>query len=83
VDYISHLIGHESEGSILSVLKAKGWANSLGAMLYQTATIFSCFAIDISLTDVGVDFVNDILSVVFEYIGEHILFLILIFRCRS
>jgi secreted Zn-dependent insulinase-like peptidase len=29
--YLSHLLGHESEGSILSLLRAKGWANGLSA----------------------------------------------------
>ena len=29
--YISHLIGHEGPGSILSYLKAKGWADALTA----------------------------------------------------
>lgn len=29
--YISHLLGHEGEGSILSYLKNKGWANELSA----------------------------------------------------
>ncbi|OAD60877.1 Insulin-degrading enzyme [Eufriesea mexicana] len=29
--YISHLLGHEGEGSLLSLLKAKGWCNSLGS----------------------------------------------------
>ena len=29
--YLSHLIGHEGPGSILSHLKAKGWASGLSA----------------------------------------------------
>jgi insulysin len=29
--YLSHLIGHEGPGSILALIKAKGWANGLGA----------------------------------------------------
>lgn len=29
--YISHLVGHEGPGSLLSYLKRKGWANSLSA----------------------------------------------------
>jgi insulysin len=29
--YISHIIGHEGPGSLLSYLKSKGWANSLEA----------------------------------------------------
>lgn len=32
--YISHLIGHEGPGSIMSLIKAKGWANSLSAGSY-------------------------------------------------
>jgi len=28
-DYLSHLIGHESDGSILALLKEKGWATEL------------------------------------------------------
>lgn len=32
--YISHLIGHEGPGSIMSYIKMKGWANSLSAGAY-------------------------------------------------
>jgi insulysin len=32
--YISHLIGHEGPGSIMSYIKAKGWANGLSAGAY-------------------------------------------------
>jgi insulysin len=32
--YISHLIGHEGPGSIMSYIKNKGWANSLSAGAY-------------------------------------------------
>ncbi|CAI5991840.1 unnamed protein product, partial [Closterium sp. NIES-64] len=31
-DYLSHLIGHESSGSLLSLLKAKGWATELALL---------------------------------------------------
>jgi nardilysin len=30
-EYISHLIGHEGRGSLLSALKEKGWATKLSA----------------------------------------------------
>lgn len=33
--YISHLIGHEGPGSIMSFIKTKGWANSLAAGAYE------------------------------------------------
>lgn len=32
--YIGHLIGHEGPGSIMAYIKAKGWANGLGAGAY-------------------------------------------------
>lgn len=32
--YVSHLIGHEGPGSIMSYIKAKGWANSLSSGAY-------------------------------------------------
>lgn len=32
--YISHLIGHEGPGSIMSYIKGKGWANGLSAGAY-------------------------------------------------
>lgn len=33
--YISHLIGHEGPGSIMSYAKTKGWVNSLSACAYS------------------------------------------------
>jgi insulysin len=31
IHYLSHLLGHEGPGSVLSLLKKKGWANALVA----------------------------------------------------
>ena len=68
---LSHLIGHESGGSILSALKSRGqgWANGLSASLYASYTDFACFNVSIELTDEGVGHVDDIVSCVFSYIG--------------
>lgn len=33
--YISHLIGHEGPGSIMSYVKSKGWANGLSAGMFE------------------------------------------------
>jgi hypothetical protein len=70
IRYLSHLIGHESGGSILSALKAKGWANGLGAMTYHSYSFFSCFCANVELTDDGVNHIDDIISCIFAYIGE-------------
>lgn len=68
VRYLSHLIGHESDGSILSLLKSMGWANGLYASEYQSITEFGFMNICIELTDAGVQHVDDVVAVVFAYI---------------
>lgn len=45
--YIAHLVGHEGPGSLLSLLKSKGWANYLSASPYHTATDWSMFMVAI------------------------------------
>lgn len=50
---VSHCIGHEGPGSVLSLLKAKGWATELGAGTGTQSTYFSLFEISIKLTEQG------------------------------
>ncbi|KAI1004510.1 putative zinc protease [Podosphaera aphanis] len=68
--YISHLVGHEGPGSIMSYVKSKGWANGLSAGAYQicpgTPGIFSC---QIRLTEDGLHNYRDIIKVFFQYIS--------------
>jgi len=47
------LIGHEGAGSILSLLKKKGWANELGAGPYHGGIGFGFFKVTIDLTESG------------------------------
>src|SRR3989344_2986946 len=49
--YLSHLIGHESQGSLLSLLKKRGLANELSAGSSRSAADFELFKISIKLTD--------------------------------
>lgn len=50
--YISHLIGHEGPGSIMSYVKAKGWANALSAGAYPVCPgTPSIFDVQIRLTE--------------------------------
>lgn len=67
-NYVSHLIGHEGEGSILSFLKSRGWANGLGASLDKDSSGFSRYEVIISLTKSGLDAVDDVCEAVFSYI---------------
>mmetsp|Transcript_656 Transcript_656/g.751 ORF Transcript_656/g.751 Transcript_656/m.751 type:complete len:612 (-) Transcript_656:104-1939(-) len=66
---LSHLIGHESAGSILSVLKLRGWANGLGSFLSQSYADFACFGLSVELTDEGINHIDDVVSCCFSYIG--------------
>ncbi|VAH28774.1 unnamed protein product [Triticum turgidum subsp. durum] len=51
--YVSHLIGHEGEGSLFYILKKLGWAMSLEAGEGDWSYDFSFFSVVIQLTDVG------------------------------
>ncbi|RKO95848.1 hypothetical protein CAUPRSCDRAFT_12453, partial [Caulochytrium protostelioides] len=67
--YLSHLLGHESEGSILSYLKQKDWALSLSAGNGSGGRNFDFFKITISLTEEGLLHVHDVATIVFQYIA--------------
>ena len=56
-DYLSHLIGHEGSGSLLSALKARGWATSLTAGVgeggFERSSAVYLFDVSITLTEAG------------------------------
>ncbi|KAI8809513.1 Metalloenzyme, LuxS/M16 peptidase-like protein [Cladochytrium replicatum] len=66
--YLSHLIGHESEGSILSKLKKLGWAVSLSAGATTAGINFGFFKVSIDLTEAGEEHYEDVIVLVFQYI---------------
>ncbi|XP_077296687.1 insulin-degrading enzyme-like [Arctopsyche grandis] len=68
-DYISHLIGHEGPGSLLSLLKAKGWCNSLSSYSYCGGRGFAIYNIYVDLTENGINHIDDIVELVFQYIN--------------
>jgi len=72
-DYISHLIGHESAGSILSHLKRLNWASEINAGVSddgnENASCYSLFTISISLSESGVNYWVEIISTVFSYVN--------------
>lgn len=67
--YLSHLIGHEGPGSVLSHLKEQGLANSLSAGAHTVCPGSAFFEIEVSLTPEGLKRYRDIVKVVFQYIG--------------
>ncbi|KAG0267649.1 Insulinase (Peptidase M16) [Actinomortierella ambigua] len=66
--YLTHTIGHESEGSILSLLKKKGWANALSAGTLQGGIGFEFFKISVDLTQEGLAHHEDVTCTIFQYI---------------
>ncbi|XP_077210294.1 insulinase (Peptidase family M16) family protein [Tasmannia lanceolata] len=66
--YLGHLIGHEGEGSLFSILKTLGWATSLGAGEGDWTYEFSFFTVVIDLTDAGHEHMEDIVGLLFKYI---------------
>ncbi|KAI5283391.1 Insulinase (Peptidase M16), partial [Ascosphaera aggregata] len=67
--YISHLIGHEGPGSILSYIKEKGWANELSAGSYTVSPGTALFMINVRLTEEGLKRYQDIVKTIFQYIN--------------
>ncbi|RKP06928.1 Metalloenzyme, LuxS/M16 peptidase-like protein [Thamnocephalis sphaerospora] len=67
-NYLSHLIGHESAGSILSVLKQRGLANYLSAGSSGGARGFDFFKVSIDLTEDGLERYEEVVATVFRYV---------------
>lgn len=67
--YISHLIGHEGPGSILALLKEKGWANDLSAGAQPLCPGTAFFTIMLRLTTDGQTHYQEVIKTVFQYIA--------------
>nr|WBY50760.1 insulin degradation protein [Helicoverpa armigera] len=65
--YLSHMLGHEGPGSLLSALKARGWCNSLVGGTRIGARGFGFFGVQVDLTEEGVAHIDDIIKLVFQY----------------
>lgn len=66
--YLSHLLGHEGAGSVLSLLKHLGWANELSAGESRSCTDWASFSVSIELTEEGLERYEDVVQVVFSYL---------------
>lgn len=66
--YLSNLIGHEGEGSLLSALKSAGLAEGLSAGASMDTGHEAIFSVRLSLTQKGVKNWQSIASLLFNYI---------------
>ena len=65
---VSHLLGHEGRGSLLSALKARGWAEGLSAGPGMGHPDFATFGITIQATEAGVAQAAEVVGSVFAYL---------------
>lgn len=67
-DYIANLLGHEGQGSLLSVLRDAGWANGLSAGIGYRDGQHALFTISINLTREGAEQIDRIQASLFAAI---------------
>ena len=65
---VSHLVGHEGRGSLLSALKERGWAEGLGAGTGISHPGFATFGITIRATEAGIANADEVVALVFAYL---------------
>lgn len=66
--YISHLLGHEGKGSLLSLLKEKGWSDGLSSGLGIRHPKNATINVSVKLTPSGLGHVDEVVAYVFRYI---------------
>ena len=66
LDFLSHLLGHEADGSLTALLADKGWAQGVWAGADEAEADMTLFTIDVSLSDEGVKHWDSVLALVFE-----------------
>ncbi|VDP88709.1 unnamed protein product [Echinostoma caproni] len=67
--YVTHLLGHEGRGSLLSLLKRLGWVNRLSCGTSRPGKGFASLILSFDLTDNGLGHVTDIVIKVYQYIN--------------
>ena len=65
---VSHLLGHEGRGSLLSALKARGWAEGLSAGPGMGHPDFATFGVTVRATESGIAHVAEVVASVFAYL---------------
>jgi secreted Zn-dependent insulinase-like peptidase len=66
---LAYLLGHEGEGSVLSLLKKHQWAFALTAGSGINGSNFKDFNISIALTELGETHINEVVDIALTYIA--------------
>lgn len=67
--YLAHFIGDEGKGSLLSLLKDKGWATTLSAGADSVDSTEAQILVSVDLTSEGIKHVDEITHYLFEYVA--------------
>lgn len=70
--YISHILGHECDTSVLGVLKKRDLATGMFAGARREDDDFEVFSVTIALTKCGFSRLEEVIALVYHYIGESI-----------
>ncbi|MHA7880038.1 MAG: insulinase family protein [Saccharospirillum sp.] len=68
--FIAHLLGHEAPGSLLSVLKARGWAEAVSARGGGLSASNQMFTVSFRLTPAGVEHWHEVAGLLFSYLRK-------------
>ena len=68
--YISHLLGHEGEGSLLSKLKDEGWALGLLASSANSGLVTHTLSVNVELTESGLKNWRNVAAYILQYVRE-------------
>ncbi|KER29306.1 hypothetical protein T265_04051 [Opisthorchis viverrini] len=66
--YVTHLLGHEGHGSLLSMLKKLGWVNRLSCGVSRPGKGFASIILSMDLTENGLGHADDIVTKVYQYL---------------
>ncbi|TNN18138.1 Insulin-degrading enzyme [Schistosoma japonicum] len=66
--YVTHLIGHESRGSLLSLFKKLGWANRLSCGVSRPGAGICSLIVSIDLTFKGLEKTDEMITNIYQYI---------------
>ena len=69
-NYFAYLMKYEGLNSLVSLLKEKNYATKIGSDSITYSTQFSQFAISLSLTDIGLKNVKEVIGLAFFYINK-------------
>ncbi|SEG70286.1 insulinase family protein [Marinobacterium lutimaris] len=68
--YIASMIGYEGKGSLLSLLKEKGWARGLGASPGMDLANQASFDVGIELTQSGLEHYDQVVELFFAFVEK-------------